>query len=55
MADTCRKTGKTRSVCKTFLKKSHWRKPLEHVLEKNVNRVIGEIKCNITNFVQITD
>jgi len=37
------------------LDKSHWTKPLAHVLEKNMNTVIGKIKCNNANFVQIID
>jgi hypothetical protein len=37
------------------LEKSHWRKPLEHVLEKNINTVTGETKSNIANSVQIFD
>jgi len=38
-----------------FLEKSHWRKPLANVLEKTKNTVIGKIKCNNANFVQIID
>jgi hypothetical protein len=34
---------------------SHWRKPLEDVLEKNMKIVIREIKCNDANSVQIID
>jgi hypothetical protein len=37
------------------LEKSHRRKPLEDVLEKNIKIVIGEIKCSDVNFVQIID
>jgi hypothetical protein len=34
------------------LGKSQWREPLEHVWEKRINRVLGEIKCNDVKFVQ---
>jgi hypothetical protein len=37
------------------LEKSHWKKIFSHVLEKNMNTVIGKIKCNDANFVQIID
>ena len=53
VANICKIRRKT--CMKNVFEKSHWRKPLAHILEKTMNTVIGELKCNDANFVQTID